>query len=44
MACSNLAVIASALFRQMTPFDLGENVAPLIALGEGEIQVAVLAT
>ena len=44
VACSNLAVIPSARFLQMTPFDLGEDVTPLVPLGQCEIEVSVLAT
>ena len=44
VASSNLAVMASARFLQMIALHLGEDVTPLIALGQGEIQVSVLAT
>ena len=44
VARSNLAVMPAARLFQMTALGLGEHVAPLVPLGEGQVQVAVLAT
>jgi hypothetical protein len=44
VASSNLAVMPSARFLQMMPFTWARMFTPLIAFGQGEIQVSVLAT